>query len=56
MAKFRVLVFCPEYNVVRRFNCEADDEFDVISVIEFILEENGYPDPESRLDVTEVPS
>jgi hypothetical protein len=55
MARFRVLVFSPEYNVVRRFNCEADDEFDVIPVIEFMLEEKGCPDPEARLDVTEIP-
>lgn len=54
MAHFRVLVFSPEFNVIRRFSCEADDEFEAIPVVEFMLEEKGYLDPEARIDLKEI--
>jgi len=54
MPKFRVLVFSPEFNVVRRFTFEADDEFAAVETVEFMLEEMNAKDPESSSIVTEV--
>lgn len=52
--KFRVLVFSPAFNVVRRMTVEADDEFTAVDVAMFELSEKGREDPEAKLFVTEL--
>ncbi len=50
---FRVLVFSPAFNVVRKMDVEADDEFEVVGVVEFILDDRGWADPNSQIIVRE---
>lgn len=52
--KFRVLVFSPAFNVIRRMTVEAEDEFSVVDLVMFELSEKGREDPDAHLDITEV--
>jgi hypothetical protein len=52
--KFRVLIFSPEFNVVRRDTFEAEDEFAAVEVAEFRLQEKNAEDPEARYDIREI--
>ena len=54
MAQFRVLIFSPEYNVVRRVTLESEDEFTVVDSVMAMMEEKGWVDPEARLVVNEI--
>lgn len=50
---FRVYVFSPAYNVVRKIDVTADDEFEVVGVVEFILDDRGWTDPNCQIIVRE---
>jgi hypothetical protein len=54
MTKFRVFVFSPAFNVIRRMTVEADDEFAVVDVVMFQLSETQREDPDAHLDIKEI--
>lgn len=52
--KYRVLVFSPAYNVIRRMTVEADDEFTAVEVVMFQLSEMNREDPDAVYWVKEI--
>lgn len=52
--RFRVIMMSPQWNVVRRFTVEADDEFTAVDVAMAHISEKRWDDPEASLDIQEV--
>jgi hypothetical protein len=53
MASFRVLVFSPRYEVIRRRVVDAANAEAAKSLVEFMLDEANCLDPEAHYDIKE---